>query len=193
MQDGMEFTHLGRKDVGSRKDVGKESESIAFCLSHQAGVSLSGAIACVLLAGLLWGLLGRTAVAQRRVDHTHPLLCLDNRGTVTQIKSLEVEFDVFSGRPNPKWTISGEKAASILRNLGSLREPGDVPTAVSLGYRGFNLKYGSHLVRVFRARIIVLDKKKGAVYLDTLGIEKTLLSEAREQGFGDIVAGLEEP
>jgi hypothetical protein len=48
-----------------------------------------------------------------------------------------VELDVFSGMPNPSWTLSDEAAAELSQRVAAL--PAGAPAALSsaLGYRGF--------------------------------------------------------
>lgn len=55
---------------------------------------------------------------------------------------MEVELDVFSGHPNPRWQLdqlAGQRMAALIRQLGAgtgnhLRNPPPLP---GLGYRGF--------------------------------------------------------
>jgi hypothetical protein len=63
---------------------------------------------------------------------------------------IEVELDVFSGMPNPTWTLSRADAALFAERLsallpGALREQ-DNP----LGYRGLVVDTGAEVVRVHR-------------------------------------------
>lgn len=47
---------------------------------------------------------------------------------------VEIELDVFSGRPNPSWTLDDDAAAELLARLGDAPRP---PPPGHLGYRGF--------------------------------------------------------
>ena len=51
--------------------------------------------------------------------------------------TVEVELDIFSGRPNPAWALSPAEAAAFLARLREL--PPAAPRALlgQLGYRGF--------------------------------------------------------
>jgi hypothetical protein len=51
---------------------------------------------------------------------------------------LQIELDAFSGRPNPRWELTGTEAAEFLTFLRALRPAqGSQPIADGLGYRGF--------------------------------------------------------
>lgn len=70
------------------------------------------------------------------------LLTFLGGGFVTSADSLTVELDVFSGRPNPTWQLSGAEAAGLRRQLTALTPhpmaPDRVPSPSGrLGYRGF--------------------------------------------------------
>ena len=53
-----------------------------------------------------------------------------------------VELDAFSGRPNPRWTLTETRTAALTRLISSLsRATGAAPLrAPGLGYRGFRLQ-----------------------------------------------------
>lgn len=54
----------------------------------------------------------------------------------------QVTLDIFSGRSNPSWAISDEKADELFRQISALREePGTLPPdwLGKLGYRGFHV------------------------------------------------------
>ena len=86
--------------------------------------------------------------------------------------TLQVEIDIFSGRPNPVIELTGREARALLDSLGATRrlekgEPG-VPPVPTLGYRGmivsqvgaasrrvprsFRLRTARSLATVHRAR-----------------------------------------
>jgi hypothetical protein len=64
----------------------------------------------------------------------------------------EVELDIFSGRPNPTWTLSAEQAETLMRRLASLPPASPRELSGNLGYRGFMVQCsegaGSRLIRV---------------------------------------------
>lgn len=48
----------------------------------------------------------------------------------------EVELDIFSGMPNPEWTLSEKQAKTLLDRLSALPPAEECPRAGNLGYRG---------------------------------------------------------
>ena len=51
---------------------------------------------------------------------------------------MEIELDAFSGRPNPRWELTGAQAAEFLARLRALRPTQGRDFVVEdLGYRGF--------------------------------------------------------
>ncbi len=56
---------------------------------------------------------------------------------VMMADAVQVEVDVYSGRPNPRWTLSGDASAEVMRRLRALaREDGRAAQPDGLGYRG---------------------------------------------------------
>src|SRR5258708_6876659 len=55
---------------------------------------------------------------------------------------IEVELDVFSGRPNPRWVLSSSQEIEWTIRLDSLPNAAnrDLPELPGLGYRGFVVK-----------------------------------------------------
>lgn len=52
-------------------------------------------------------------------------------------ESAEVELDIFSGGPNPKWHLSEADTTALLRELDELPDASPAAVATNLGYRGF--------------------------------------------------------
>ena len=52
-------------------------------------------------------------------------------------EEVEVELDIFSGRPNPAWKLSQTEAAGFLDHLAALAEAAPNEPEMPLGYRGF--------------------------------------------------------
>ena len=50
---------------------------------------------------------------------------------------IEVELDIFSGNPNPAWTLSDGDSAHFLEKLALLPAAPPAEFATNLGYRGF--------------------------------------------------------
>ena len=53
---------------------------------------------------------------------------------------MRVEADLFSGRPNPSFTLDGEQAATLATLLRSLPPHGERREPPGLGYRGFVIR-----------------------------------------------------
>jgi len=54
---------------------------------------------------------------------------------------LEIELDAFSGRPNPRWELTGAQAEEFLARLRALSPTHGIrPGGGGLGYRGFTVK-----------------------------------------------------
>jgi hypothetical protein len=110
----------------------------------------------------------------------------------------EVELDVFSGRPNPRWTLPAELADTLRTELAE-RLPAEPQTAPGLGYRGFvitNLGQVGGIpqrLRAYRAVLTVGDRDGTTHYRDTHGVEEALLEDARRQGYGDLIGQLGGP
>jgi hypothetical protein len=49
----------------------------------------------------------------------------------------EVEFDIFSGMPNPTWALTDDEADSFLKRLAALPPASARELSGNLGYRGF--------------------------------------------------------
>jgi hypothetical protein len=62
----------------------------------------------------------------------------------------EVELDVFSGMPNPTWTLSGADAALFAHKLAALSPAAPRELDNPLGYRGLVVDTGAEVVRVHR-------------------------------------------
>src|SRR5690349_428791 len=71
--------------------------------------------------------------------------------------ALIVTLDVYSGRPNPQWTLAPAESTEFQRRLAALHPlAGDAAEpAAPLGYRGLEVQGGPAPVRVFRGRVTV--------------------------------------
>src|SRR5262245_49044670 len=63
-------------------------------------------------------------------------------GAATMAISAEVELDVFSGRPNPVWTLSNADTAELERRLSALTKTSATTLFDGLGYRGLIVRLG---------------------------------------------------
>lgn len=104
-----------------------------------------------------------------------------------------VRLLIFSGRPDPEWTLDGDALGDL---QGRLRETlageeSNPPPPSALGYRGFLVRARSadksvpSEIRVFRGVITAEDGRKGRHLRDAAGLEEFLLADARRRGYGD--------
>jgi hypothetical protein len=111
---------------------------------------------------------------------------------------VQVELDVYSGRPNPTWTLSTQETSELLQRLQGLTTLLSVSTVGHLGYRGFLLHNPGSLsgigaqVRVFHGIIIITDQGRTSTYKDSHGLEQWLIEQARVHGEGEILKAQEE-
>ena len=75
------------------------------------------------------------------------------RSSGTTSGAVEVELDIFSGRPNPSWTLSKEETSQLLGMLNELPVSEAHPEADGLGYRGFVVSFKDSQGQPARARI----------------------------------------
>ena len=99
-----------------------------------------------------------------------------------------IELDIFSGRPNPSWTITSLEADTLAALLADL-SAAVAPAEVALGYRGFLVGADvrsspeTGLTRVFSGAV-----SRGKLHFaDSKGAEQWLKTNARKYGFGAIV------
>ena len=105
---------------------------------------------------------------------------------------MTVELDVYSGRPNPTWSLSpaeAEQMAGLLKDLP--RAPAAAPEG--LGYRGFVLRTsdpagtGSENLRVSDGVVSIQQGNRVEHFVDAHGVEERLLQQARDHGFGGVL------
>jgi hypothetical protein len=87
-----------------------------------------------------------------------------NESSIREASSIVVTVDLFSGRPNPSWTLAPRHREELSTRLGASRpDPSPVEEVDSkLGYRGFVLTWSTGPDSVQRLRI-----REGRAYLTT--------------------------
>jgi len=100
---------------------------------------------------------------------------------------VEVQLDVFSGRPNPCWTLSGESVRTLEQMLGGL-QPDRAPEPPGLGYRGILVVGPEIELRAFDSVLTLKRDGTERSFRDTAGLENRLLEQAREHGFGELLS-----
>jgi hypothetical protein len=107
-------------------------------------------------------------------------------GAIQQSAQAKVELDIFSGVPNPNWTLAPAYVFDLANRIAGLtpaKQIGQRPE--NLGYRGFIVLISSkksnivQTIRLYHGVIEVMDSKGSAYYLDpSRQIELWLLSTA---------------
>ena len=114
-------------------------------------------------------------------------------GTPEAPTSMRVEFDVFSGQPNPAWELSAQEAAELARRLADLPRHDQTAAEGGLGYRGFVISNPQKIpglpveLRVYRGVLTVPGQGGALSYGDVNRIEQWLLEQAGQRGYGDLV------
>jgi hypothetical protein len=100
---------------------------------------------------------------------------------------MEIELDVFSGRPNPNWVASPDRAASVSRALSSLPAAPARPEPGHLGYRGFVIRQRELHARVYDGHVTVTANGVTRTLVDSAGLAQQLIDDARERGFSEVI------
>jgi hypothetical protein len=91
---------------------------------------------------------------------------------------LEIELDVFSGRPNPRWQPDAATRANIVALLKGDHPAAATPQPPGLGYRGFVLHLDGRAIHVY-------DDIASGLHPDPVrvaGLEKLLATSAAQAG-----------
>ena len=104
--------------------------------------------------------------------------------------NLEIELDVYSGKPNPKWELPPEEASGLLKIIESAPEEKAEMNLPGLGYRGFILRSGKKTIRVYHGLIAVEDSGATRTLRDTGKVEAKLAADARQRGYAKLVADI---
>ena len=120
--------------------------------------------------------------------------CGDSGSQQPTAKPVQVELDVYSGQPNPTWSLSSQDSLELARRLAGLPQLSQIPSEGDLGYRGFvvhnpgNVAGIGSQVRVRNGTITVTDKDGHRIaYQDTQGLEAWLEEQARAHGQADVL------
>lgn len=103
-----------------------------------------------------------------------------------------IEFDVFSGRPNPTWSLSEEEVVELLAAFKDLPLANKPCQETGIGYRGFvilNPRREGGLAPRIRVcgGIIAMTGDDEQLYQDVHGLENRLLLQASQRGYVTIV------
>ncbi|HEY5853552.1 MAG TPA: hypothetical protein VIW24_05730 [Aldersonia sp.] len=98
---------------------------------------------------------------------------------------LSVELDIFSGQPNPSWTLAERDAAEFMRRVEGLPETEREFAPPGLGYRGFLISGLPETTscRVFGGIVACSGAAGERRFEDTRGTEQWLLDQAEQRGW----------
>lgn len=104
---------------------------------------------------------------------------------MSEPRTLHVELDIFSGRPNPSWTLAEDEAAELRRRLEGLPGTEREIDPPGLGYRGFLISGLPEATscRVFGGLIACSGAAGERRFEDARGAEQWLLGEAEQRGW----------
>lgn len=103
-----------------------------------------------------------------------------------------VELDVFSGRPNPGWSLAAEEAKDLLSRISRLAPNGGGQSPAGLGYRGF-IVYRTitgppqRWLHVGRGVVSIAENTQVRQCRDTEGIEEWLRQQAIARGYSGLI------
>lgn len=104
---------------------------------------------------ILWGLLTACSPAGTAVSPLSPASGTPPPLTSPTVTPPTVTLYLFSGRPDPTWTLTVEQTAALMERLAAL--PAGTPRAEpeGLGYRGLALQLADQTIRLFNATVRV--------------------------------------
>ena len=93
---------------------------------------------------------------------------------------VEIELDIFSGMPNPTWTLEEAQADSFVRQMGLLAPTSAAALSGRLGYRGFIVQVADgpdlQLIRIQSGIVHIIQAATTAYRNDKdRGLERWLL------------------
>ncbi len=110
-----------------------------------------------------------------------------------KMQKINVELDIFSGRPNPSWELSSEEVSELVRYMDGLIPVSQPAVASILGYRGFVISNIGKItglpvkIHVFNGILTVTENGSTNYYKDVNNVENWLIGKAKEHGYGDII------
>jgi len=104
-----------------------------------------------------------------------------------------VELDIFSGRPNPTWTLPDADATAFRDRLDGLAATTSGQVANNLGYRGFVVRKGEEVVTVQRGLVRKAQGESISYAADpNRDLERWLLESGKPSLEPDLVATVEQ-
>ena len=105
---------------------------------------------------------------------------------------MQIELQVFSGRPNPRWSVFGVQASDLIRRLRSLHVEANEMVAPGLGFHGFVIHNSGSRFWVYKLRVTVFRSKTKRVFQDTAGVEAFLVAQARSLGLDNLLPPIDQ-
>jgi hypothetical protein len=104
---------------------------------------------------------------------------------------VEVELDIFSGRPNPTWILSDEEGDIFLKRLSILPRVSAKELSTNLGYRGFIVRVMNEteksLVRIQNGTVLLSQDDTNVYYRDqNRDLEQWLLNSGKSSLKSDL-------
>ncbi len=91
-----------------------------------------------------------------------------------------VTLGIYSGRPDPSWTLTSGEAATLETMLGTLVEVTDTPPVGGLGYHGFTITTPTRTFVAYRGAIAAPGSGARAMKVDPArSVERFLLETSR--------------
>jgi hypothetical protein len=114
----------------------------------------------------------------------------------TPSRSVPVRLLIFSGRPDPEWSVDGDALDALAERARAAvgKERAYPPQPGGLGYRGFLVRNDEAVPElpseflVFHGAIIERPGAAARYWRDAAGLEEWLLDDARRRGHGEILA-----
>lgn len=109
--------------------------------------------------------------------------------------TVTIEADIFSGRPNPQWSLSEADAAAYVSRMAELEQTTPTAGSGALGYRGLIVSVSSApsgAVHVHNGVVEVRDARSSAFFLDPhRSLERWLFARRPPGLSGDVVKAIE--
>lgn len=108
---------------------------------------------------------------------------------------MTAELDIFSGRPNPTWTLTTDESSRLAAQLTNLPPAGQAPADPGLGYRGVVVQNPAPTadlparIRFYRG-VVLLGDDPAQRFNDVHDVEHQLLKQAAAQGYAALVDSL---
>ena len=108
--------------------------------------------------------------------------------------SVEVTLDIFSGVPNPHWTLSPREISTLRRKLAAPLPAAHRKPARGLGYHGFLIFAPKGVgglprrITIFCHVLAITNRGTTRYYRDARHVERFLVRQARARGYGALIA-----